>query len=413
MWNVCTNEIVIAGGSWYTVCDAGGWVDTNLNIHPVNVLNEVGSEEGHDMALTCLDPNGSQCYMATTQSAGDPGNFNNVMVQLPFPAMAPATYYAPTGYTFQESNVAQYVGVSVANGLNGMAASPNWLYIYDGAKLKRVNKGTGAIVSTVTVSATSEQWSGLDVDNCDDLFVGENSAIQQYNSALTLVATYAASSTVYDVVLGANYGKLYACGNGFLSVMPITPTCTPHTPCTPLPIELQSFSCQPKGSGIELNWTTASETNNKLFTVERSVDGVNFQAITNVSGAGNSSTAHSYAYTDYPPTPATYYYRLSQTDYDGQSQSFNITSCAETSPAELGKVYPNPNPGKFTVTIDNTIVGIQIYNALGQKIYDKTLIQSNENSLNIDLSSQSPGIYIMNLVTSSGQNIVRKINLLP
>ncbi len=221
-WDPCKGITVIGGGSWQTTCDAGGSVDTNDNITPVNVLNENATEEGHDMALTCVDPNGVKCYMASTQSAGDPGNFNNVMIQLPVPALTPTAYQTATGYAFQESNVAQYVGAFTANGLNGMAASANWLYIYDGANLKRVNKGTGAIVSTVAVTGTSEDWGGLDVDPCDNVYVGENSAIEVYSSTLTLTTTYATSSTIYDLQLGKNYQALYACGNGFLSYMPLT-----------------------------------------------------------------------------------------------------------------------------------------------------------------------------------------------
>ncbi len=161
VWDACKGLTVVGGGGWDSPCSQAGVIDTNMNITPVNSLGANASQTGHDIVLTCMDPNGTQCYMASAQSAGDPGNFNNVMFQMPVPALAPTTYQTSTGYVFQESNVAQYVGSSTANGLNGMAASPNWLYIYDGAKLKRVNKGTGAIITTVVITATPEDWGGL------------------------------------------------------------------------------------------------------------------------------------------------------------------------------------------------------------------------------------------------------------
>jgi hypothetical protein len=211
------------------------------------------------------------------------------------------------------------------------------------------------------------------------------------------------------------FTHLYACGNGFVCDMPLTaPACVYPAICTAvLPVSLSDFKCAAASGGIQLSWTTATETNNKYFTIERSMDGINFKPIAKINGAGNSSTVHNYSYLDKPATIGTYYYRLSQTDYDGNAQTFNVTSCDETGPIEIGKVYPNPNPGKFTVTIDNTITGVQIYNALGQKVYDKTLVQNSETSLNVDLSSQAPGIYVMNLITVSGQNIVRRVNVMP
>src|SRR6185437_13532998 len=329
VWNPCDLEIAIGGGGWETSGVAGGWIDTNDVIHQANVLNQTASQTGHDIALTCYDPDGTHCYMATTQSAGDPGNYNNVMVQLPVPALTPPVYYAPTAYGFAESNVAFYISGGTSNGFNGMVASFNWLYIYNGATLKRCVKNTGAVNTTVVVTATPQQWGGLAVDYCDNIYVGENTSVQVYNSALAVTNTYACTSTVYGVMLGNGYTHLYACGNGFVCSMPLTaPVCVHPALCTVvLPIDLLNFSCQPSTKGLELTWSTASETNNKIFTIERSKDGVTFQPIATVPGAGNSTTTHNYTYTDESPFNGINYYRLSQTDFDGQTTTYNITSC--------------------------------------------------------------------------------------
>src|SRR5581483_1730256 len=100
--------------------------------------------------------------------------------------------------------------------------------------------------------------------------------------------------------------------------------------------------CETQHEGIKLDWTTATETNNKVFTIARSQDGVNFENIATTPGAGNSSYPINYTYTDDAPgLNGTYYYRLTQTDFDGHSVSYNITSCTVNS--TIGKVYPNPS----------------------------------------------------------------------
>ena len=66
---------------------------------------------------------------------------------------------------------------------------------------------------------------------------------------------------------------------------------------TPLPLELVSFTAEVKdGQFIELEWVTASETNNDFFTIEKSTNGISYDAITTEQGAGNSTTQLSYSY---------------------------------------------------------------------------------------------------------------------
>jgi hypothetical protein len=94
-----------------------------------------------------------------------------------------------------------------------------------------------------------------------------------------------------------------------------------------LPIELMMFDGIESKEGNLLYWITASEFNNDYFTLERSVDGYNWVNISNLNAIGNSQEETSYSYLD-----NTYrrgeinYYRLSQTDFDGQREYFNIVS---------------------------------------------------------------------------------------
>ena len=92
------------------------------------------------------------------------------------------------------------------------------------------------------------------------------------------------------------------------------------TNANPLPIELLSFTAQPNGGQVDLEWRTASEQNNDHFTVERSADAVAFTALLQVPGAGNSQSVIDYADVDPSPLDGLSYYRLRQTDLDGTTE---------------------------------------------------------------------------------------------
>ena len=93
-----------------------------------------------------------------------------------------------------------------------------------------------------------------------------------------------------------------------------------------LPIELLNFSAAMNDNKVTLTWTTATEINNDYFTIERTLDGINFEEVLETPGAGNSFTPLTYVGEDGNPLPGTSYYRLKQTDYDGQ---FEYSSMVE------------------------------------------------------------------------------------
>ncbi len=93
-----------------------------------------------------------------------------------------------------------------------------------------------------------------------------------------------------------------------------------------LPVELTGFNAKPAPQGVDLSWNTASERNNNYFAVERSADGRNFSEIGKINGAGESSSAKEYGFTDPKPLKGVNYYRLKQMDFDGQFEYSKIVS---------------------------------------------------------------------------------------
>ena len=115
---------------------------------------------------------------------------------------------------------------------------------------------------------------------------------------------------------------------------------TPICP-TILPVELISFTTSTIDGHVQLNWVTQSEINNDYFTVERSVDGINFTPISKVNGAGNSSERLNYSTFDNTPLNGTSYYRLKQIYWMMNKVGFKI----------VGIEFNETNGGSFSITV--------------------------------------------------------------
>ncbi|WP_070137184.1 T9SS type A sorting domain-containing protein [Crocinitomix algicola] len=163
---------------------------------------------------------------------------------------------------------------------------------------------------------------------------------------------------------------------------------------SPLPIELISFKATPENNWINLEWITGSELNNDFFTIEHSTDGINWEKIEEIKGAGNSNKRISYSTYDYNSVYGTNYYRLKQTDYDGKFEYSDIQAVNLNSSNGSFMVYPNPANSIITLSSEDNINHIEVYSALGELV----MIQdfngySSQNR--IDISSLENGLYII------------------
>ncbi|MCC5930475.1 MAG: hypothetical protein JJU28_14605 [Cyclobacteriaceae bacterium] len=93
---------------------------------------------------------------------------------------------------------------------------------------------------------------------------------------------------------------------------------------TGLPVSLLNFSAIQSNQHIILYWTTSCEINNDYFTLEKSLDGKNFQPLKNIPGKGSTRLEQKYNFTDENPNQCNNYYRLSQTDFDGTQHFFPL-----------------------------------------------------------------------------------------
>jgi len=168
---------------------------------------------------------------------------------------------------------------------------------------------------------------------------------------------------------------------------------------TILPVELLSFDAVCNESSVLLKWSTASETNNNYFTIEKSSDGVVFEPIIRVEGAGNSNQLTNYNATDNEASPEPAYYRLRQTDFDGAYSLSDVVMANCNKDVFTVNVYPNPvweHIDVFVTGQDIENIRVSLYNKIGQEIEIDP--ENDEGKISISFPAKiPPGQYIMKI----------------
>jgi hypothetical protein len=185
-----------------------------------------------------------------------------------------------------------------------------------------------------------------------------------------------------------------------------------------IPVELVSFNASIIGSSIKLDWTTATETNNSGFEVQRKSANTEWKKIGFVEGAGTTTEKRSYSFSDSYSGQGTVSYRLKQIDFDGTSTYSNVVNVDLSTPTEfkLNQNYPNPfNPSttvSFTIPKASS-VKLNIYNQIGQQVGELVNRNLEAGSYNYtwNAEGQSSGIYFYELQANEFKS-VRKMTLI-
>ncbi|MEP0862632.1 MAG: T9SS type A sorting domain-containing protein, partial [Ignavibacterium sp.] len=190
---------------------------------------------------------------------------------------------------------------------------------------------------------------------------------------------------------------------------------------TYVPVELTSFAANVNGNNIILNWSTASELNNKGFEIERSTNKTEWEIIDFIEGNGTTTEISNYTFTDnlYENNSQKLFYRLKQIDFDGTFEYSNILEVEVGTPSEffLSQNYPNPfNPEtKIDYRIsEETFVNISLYDVTGRKIKELFNEKKQPGYYTIKLKGGelSSGIYFYRLTTTSGYTAVKKLTII-
>ncbi len=183
-----------------------------------------------------------------------------------------------------------------------------------------------------------------------------------------------------------------------------------------LPVRILNFDAQYVTRAIALTWRTSFEQNSKTFTVQRSTDGANFQTITALPAAGNSTVLRLYKYNDEAALRLpnkTLYYRVFETDIDGK-QIFTDVKTVKL-PALKNQLALKFNPvnthAVLTYTaLANNLAMIRITDLSGKIVLQqKVQVNSGENEFLLQTANLSKGIYQVELLSSQEHQLVKMI----
>ncbi|WP_339792789.1 T9SS type A sorting domain-containing protein [uncultured Imperialibacter sp.] len=170
-----------------------------------------------------------------------------------------------------------------------------------------------------------------------------------------------------------------------------------------LPVELLNWNGKEVDNQVLLTWTTAAEKNNHYFTIERSSDAKNWEVFEIVEGAGTTDRKMYYDLMDEEPMPSTNYYRLSQTDYDGTTEVFEIVSVKLDLFETNLLLYPNPSNGLFKIKLPDVLLeadyAIQMFDVNGRAV--ETNISQEWGEVAVDATSLSTGYYFVKVAVGS------------
>jgi hypothetical protein len=168
-----------------------------------------------------------------------------------------------------------------------------------------------------------------------------------------------------------------------------------------LPVELVSFEGTVSENGVQLSWSTATETNSDHFTVERTEDLMGFTDIGSLPAAGNSSISNEYTFRDDRAPAKELFYRLRQVDFDGKVHyPGKLVRINNQEAGRMPLISPIPNDGThFTLNLtacDDRDVDVQIVNNTGTVVWERQLDLSSHDDKLISINTGqnlSSGVY--------------------
>ncbi len=188
----------------------------------------------------------------------------------------------------------------------------------------------------------------------------------------------------------------------------------------PVPVELTLFSGRYINGSVQLEWTTATETNNFGFEVQKRYDNTSYEKIGFVPGNGTTTNGMQYSFEDNDLFAGRIFYRLKQLDFNGEFEysSEILVEVLNLTNYQLFQNYPNPfNPNtsiKYSVPVQSKIkIKITLYDIIGNEV--STLFdgiqQSGVHEINLTADNLPSGVYFISM-TAENFNKAIKITLM-
>ncbi|MFN5417846.1 MAG: lectin-like domain-containing protein [Flavobacteriia bacterium] len=252
---------------------------------------------------------------------------------------------------------------------------------------------------------------------------GANYNVENGSNHILRISWAAGSSTLTARLMNTALTTTYATISSTFNPMTVFGTNTPYfgftastggvnntqSFCNPpllLPVELMSFNAYCFKNYRKIYWTTASENNNAYFTVEKSYDGVHFSTLEIVPSNSLKNGITSYEISDEDLTIKTVYYRLSQTDLNGVTKTFDMISSncnTKINSLTIENVFDNSEEIILDINCINEIEHhIKLIDNTGRIVMEK-ILNPSKGMNNVQLSKEklSTGLYILQIENDS------------
>jgi hypothetical protein len=386
---------------------AGAILNSNITVNGTLTLTSGNIDIGsHTITTAAISGGSSSSYIVTSSVYNATAGYLKIVgvgsnVQIVFPVGSTTGSYTPcyiqNSGTSQDFSVRVFPGV-YSNGLSG-TSQPD---------LPKILNRTWEISPTIQTGINAKitlQWNSAEEGSTfaskhSTAFIAKNRHTTGDNNWHQLATSSITGSGPFQMTTSTGLSTFSTFSAGTIN--------------SSLPIELSQFKVQLKDQYAEITWTTETETNNNEFTIEKSIDGIHWIDIYTCDGAGTSTLLHNYSYTDNNPSLGNNYYRLKQSDFDGNYTYSSIEAITSTKNAVSVKIYPIPaKASEMNILIQSRTTGIAsiIITDLSGKQVCKGEIESYNRPQIIKLDDICPieaGFYYIK-ITNNDSIIMKKI----
>ena len=411
---LAVNSNTVGGQATYTGILAVGSSTMDLNGNRLDITNSaVGAitrSSGYIISETntAVNPSIIRWYHRTIGGSrvypfGVAGSYIPFTFNITTPMTSASSYVDVSTRSTAAANNLPWAGASNIGGPVNQMFSPNGNFP-DGSDEVVVDRWWDITNSDPVTADITFSYRGIEntlIAPYDIGFVGP-----QYWNGSGWISNNLIIGTGAAVVSGATVGSVSAVGVSTFCPWVLSAR------LSPLPIELLNFDAKCVSNDIVLEWCTASEKDNSYFTIEQSIDGVNYTSIGNVFGNGTTNKKNCYQFIGSSISDMNYF-RLTHTDNFGVktiSKVVNVSSCKNSNGNILIAHGGTKELGIILNSLNDEALELHVHNALGQLVEVKNVaVVKGYNNVKVDLENVSNSTYYVSIYNSAEKLISKKI----
>jgi len=411
---LAVNSNTVGGQATYTGILAVGSSTMDLNGNRLDITNSaVGAitrSSGYIISETntAVNPSIIRWYHRTIGGSrvypfGVAGSYIPFTFNITTPMTSASSYVDVSTRATAAANNLPWAGASNIGGPVNQMFSPNGNFP-DGSDEVVVDRWWDITNSDPVTADITFSYRGI-----------ENTLIAPYDIGFVGPQYWNGSGWISDnLVIGAGAAVVSGATVGSVTAIGISTFCpwVLSAKLSPLPIELLNFDAKCVSNDIVLEWCTASEKDNSYFTIEQSIDGVNYTSIGNVFGNGTTNKKNCYQFIGSSISDMNYF-RLTHTDNFGVktiSKVVTVSSCKNSNGNILIAHGGTKELGIILNSLNDEALELHVHNALGQLVEVKNVaVVKGYNNVKVDLENVSNSTYYVSIYNSAEKLISKKI----